>query len=115
MNVRRRYHDVRAGMVTISPVVAISNFLLIAYNFSVIKDMIPFELFTVLFVVGSIVTFMIIGGLFRKNQYKIDNAIQFENNPELVRILRILLKDCSVTDEVKDGIRHLDDLLRKQK
>ena len=107
MNIQRRYHDVRVGMTTVSPIVAISNFLLLAYNFSILSEILPFEVFTVLFVVGSIIVFMFIGGIFRKKQYKIDNAIQYENNPELVKtnlVIMECLKNLPIDADLKKKI-----------
>ena len=106
MNIQRRYHDVRVGMTTVSPIVAISNFLLLAYNFSIMNEILPFEIFTVLFIIGSIAVFMVIGSIFRKKQYKVDNTIQYENNPMLMKSIYLILKSLPKNDETEKLIKY---------
>lgn len=88
---KKRYFDARAGYTTVSPIIAILNFILISYNFSIMKEYMNIITFTILVGLGLIVALTMIGVVFRRNQYKVDLAFSyFENKEQLKTDLLIL-------------------------
>lgn len=88
--VKRRYADLRFAINVVAPVLSYSNFVLLAYNFSDMKDMLPFEIFVPLFTGGLVGILLIIGLTFRKKQLETDITLQYEQSIPAVRSMRIL-------------------------
>jgi len=82
--IRRRFTDIKFGYSLIGPLIAYSNFSLIAYNFTALKDLVPFGIFVIFFAVGLAVILAFAGMVFRKYQLPTDFRLQYERNVELV-------------------------------
>jgi len=85
IEVRRRYVDITFGYAIVGPLIAYSNFSLIAYNFTDLKDILPFELFIPLFLVGLGIILSFAGLVFRKYHLPTSFKMQYERNIEQVR------------------------------
>jgi hypothetical protein len=81
--IKRRYFDMRTGNTTISPVLQLSNFLMLSYL--TINDIIPIWLFAPFFIVGIISAFTLIGNRFRKVQTTTDINMNYEKASEALR------------------------------
>lgn len=75
----------RYAYVFIAPIIAYSNFVLIAYNFTDLKEAIRFEIFTVFFTLGLIAVIAFAGMILRKNQMPTDFKLQYERNQEMMK------------------------------
>lgn len=82
---RRRYVDITFGYSIVGPLIAYSNFSLIAYNFTDLKNILPFELFIPLFLVGLGIILSFAGLVFRKYHLPTSFKMQYERNIEQVR------------------------------
>jgi membrane protein YdbS with pleckstrin-like domain len=89
--VKKRYYDTRVGVTTVSPLIALVNFILLSYNFSTIKESLNIWTFGILVASGLIVALTIIGVFFRKKQYKIDLAYMYLENKEQLKTDLIIL------------------------
>lgn len=89
--VKRRFFDFRYGFPFLSPLIGVSNFVLIAYNFTMLQ-VIPFEVFVILFclVFGSGVVF--IGAMMRKKQLPTDYKMQYEQSIEFITSIRMTME-----------------------
>ena len=83
LNIKRRYFDMRQGMITVSPAIQISNFIMLAYL--TISEIIPFYVFVPLFVIASVIGFTLIGNRFRNIQWATDINLGYEKSTELVK------------------------------
>lgn len=79
---KRQYFDSRLGMTVIGPLLAISNFVLLAYNFTVLNEVLPFRIFAPLFIIVFIIGVVIIGKIFRNHQQATDYSLVFEQDVE---------------------------------
>lgn len=115
--VKTQYTDSRLGMAVLSPVLSISNFILIAYNFTIFK-IISFEIFIPFFAVFLILLTVIIGKIFRKHQQATDNALGYEQNKEMVKthllVIEALenLSNDTMKFRLKPRIEYLRSLLK---
>jgi len=89
--VKRKYFDGRVGMVALSPILAISNFIFLAYNFTDLKNYVIFEIFAVIFLIIFLVSVTIIGNVFRNVQTPMDIKLQYEKNIEQAKTMIVLL------------------------
>lgn len=127
---RRRFTDIKFGYNLIGPVIAYSNFSLIAYNFTDLKEWIPFEIFVILFAVGLAAFLAFAGMMFRKYQLPTDFRLQYERNVELVESQLAILEGIfeilnaepihsqrkhENTQVVKDRIDYLKRVIQAQK
>jgi len=90
--VKRNYSDFRIGLPIIAPLLAISNFVLLAYNFTDLKDMMPIEIFGIIFATGFVSLMVLMGKVFRKKQQSTDFDLQFERARKHAMIYRIILE-----------------------
>ena len=81
--IKRRYFDMRTGNTTISPILQLSNFLMLSYL--TINDIIPIWLFAPFFIVGIVSAFTLIGNRFRKVQTTTDINMNYEKASEALR------------------------------
>lgn len=89
---KRRYTDVRFALAVFAPIIAYSNFILIAYNFTDIKDILPFYLFAPVFTIGLIILLGIVGILFRTKQQSVDLTLGYERSVEANRTALISME-----------------------
>lgn len=97
---RRRYYDLRFSWGLLGPSLGIGNFVLIAYNFTDLKQ-IPFEYFAVFFVIFMVATMSLLGSFLRKYQMPTDFKLQYERNVEQVKT------DLSQLEAINAVFKHL--------
>jgi len=78
---KRKYTDMRFGMSQFAVVIGITNFLLISYNLTVIKDYIEFHWYALISANFFIISLIVIGKLFRVKQMSTDNTLAFAQQP----------------------------------
>ena len=83
MKAKNIYFDIRLGGITLNPLIAIINFLML--SFLVIENVIPFWLFVPLFLIGVFILYSIVGNKFRKIQYETDSNLIYEKQTEQAR------------------------------
>ncbi len=88
---KKRFLELRLGLPLIAPLLAFSNFVLIAYNFTDLK-LLPFPIFTILFAVGVIIILILVGHYFRKIQQPTDFKLMYERNLEFVKTILVILE-----------------------
>jgi fatty acid desaturase len=86
----------------IAPLFGFINFLLLFYNFTALKEYLPFEIFIPIFIIGSGILFLFIGKMFRKKQMGIDNDLAYERAPQGAKTARIML------EYQRDLMKHLN-------
>ena len=114
---KRRYTDVRNGMLVIFPIINAINFIIIAYKLTAIQNFISLELFAVLLIGFLLLTFALIGLLFRKHQQNTDLTMLYENNIPQIRfnllVLQTLNQHCAFTgNDLENEIVYLQSLLK---
>jgi len=90
MNPKRIYFDVRLGGITLNPVIAVINFLMLSYL--VIENLIPFWLFVPLFLAGIFVLYSFVGNKFRNIQYTTDSNLIYEKQTEQAQTNYLIFK-----------------------
>lgn len=90
MKAKNIYFDIRLGGITLNPVIAVVNFLMLSYL--VIENIIPFWLFVPLFLAGVFVLYSFVGNKFRKIQYETDSNLIYEKQTENAKTNLIILK-----------------------
>ena len=112
MNLKPIYFDLRLGGITLNPLIAVINFLMLSYL--VIENMIPFVLFVPLFFVGIFALYAFIGNKFRHIQQTTDNNLLYEKQTQqaktnliILQALDILIKN-SKTNYPKDFEERLE-------
>ncbi len=119
---KRKFYDMRYAYGLVAPIIAYSNFALIAYNFTDLKD-IPFEIFAPIFSVGLVTILTMAGMVLRKKQLPTDFKLQYERNIELVRTQLVILKairdlnsnkfsDKNTMNMIEQRVRYLEDLVQ---
>lgn len=88
--IKRRYLDMRTGMTTISPILQLSNFLMLSYL--TISEVIPMWLFAPLFIVGILFSFTLVGNRFRKIQTPTDIHMNYEKSTDAAKTVYMLMK-----------------------
>lgn len=112
--IKRKYFDARIGMMVIAPLLAISNFVFLAYNFTELKNYMSLESFSIIFVVSFLAIIIIIGSMFRKVQTPTDIKLHYEKNIEQARTMVVLLNAIkSISDEknIDDRIQYLQSII----
>jgi hypothetical protein len=115
--VKRQYFDSRIGMVVIAPILSVSNFILLFYNFTEFKDKIPIEYFTIIFIIIIVFVIVSIGKIFRKVQLSTDAALHYENNIQQAKTDLIILKMLGMmhrnqlTPEIDERIKYLTKII----
>lgn len=89
---KRRYYDLRQGWTVLAPLFAYSNFVLIIYNFTNLKEIVSQEIFVILFSVGAGLILLLMGKTFRKKQLSVDLSLAYERNKAAAKTLRIHLE-----------------------
>ncbi len=89
---KRRYSDMKYAIGVIAPIIAYSNFILIAYNFTDLKNIIPFYIFAPLFSIGLVIMLTLIGKVFRKKQLATDITLIYEQSVESARTARVSME-----------------------
>ena len=115
--IKRHYFDMRTGMITVSPALQLSNFLMLSYL--TISEVIPIYIFAPLFIVGILIAFTTIGNKFRKHQTPTDINLQYEKGTqaaktvvEMMRPLDKIMKalDIPEDEELKKRIKYMQDI-----
>lgn len=89
--IKKRYYDTRVGVTVFSPIIALVNFIMIAYNFTIVKTAMSIWVFGVLVTLALIFILTIIGVIFRTRQQKVDLGIMYvENKEQLMTDILIL-------------------------
>jgi len=107
---QKSYFDLRLGMPIFFPFLSMSNFLLIAYNFTGLKDVMGFELFAVLLAVTMVLTLVIIGRTFRKVQLATESDLGYERQKQSAKTQRVILENLLSSkhnDELVERIAYL--------
>jgi len=102
MKAKRVYFDLRLGGITLNPVIALSNFLMLSYL--IIEDVIPFWLFVPLFIVGIFVLYSFVGNKFRNIQYTTDSNMIYEKSTEQAQTLLLIMQRLKNQDNINDPI-----------
>lgn len=89
---KRRYTDIRYAIGILAPIFAYTNFILLAYNFTELKNILPFYLFAPMFSIGMIILLVYVGLLFRKKQQATDITLAYERSVEGNRTARISME-----------------------
>jgi hypothetical protein len=100
--IKRRFYDLRMAWGIIAPLFGFINFVLLFYNFTALKDIIPFEIFVPIFITGSGLLFLFIGKTFRKKQMGTDMDLAYERAPQGAKTARIML------EYQRDLMKHLN-------
>ena len=79
--IKRRYSESRIGAVTINPILAASNFIMLIW-ITLSTDIIPFWLFVPVFLFFMISLVVIIGYKFRVIQLSTDEDIKYEKQAD---------------------------------
>ena len=114
--IKRYFVDLRYGYSLIAPLIAYSNFLLIGYNFTEAHELIPFEIFTILFTAGMVSVLVVIGRTFRHKQLSTDEDLRYERAKQQARTNRILLEALAGRashEDIDERIRYLRDVEAK--
>ena len=101
--IKRRYNEMRIGNVTISPILQLTNFLMLSYL--TINEIIPIWLFAPFFIIGIVTAFTLVGNKFRKVQTSTDINMTYEKSTEAVKSQAILYKrvdDIAIKVGLKD-------------
>lgn len=107
--IKHRYYEFRIGNQTLSPVLQLSNFLMLAYL--TINEIIPFYIFVPLFVVTLLVSMTFIGSKFRAHQMSTDINMGFEKATEsgltTYHIMRALHEIKPQNDDFVERMKHM--------
>lgn len=90
--IKRKFYDLRVAWGIIAPLFGFINFVLLFYNFTALKDYLPFEYFVPIFIIMSGLIFLYIGKTFRKKQMGTDSDMAYERAPQGAKTSRILLE-----------------------
>ncbi|HSA76902.1 MAG TPA: hypothetical protein VLE02_05105 [Nitrosarchaeum sp.] len=93
LNIKKLYFDLRQGYSHFGAILGISNFVMISYGLTVIKEYIPFRYFVVIVFLGMAFLLVIIGMTFRKKQMSTDLDQGFLRASEASKTTRILFDD----------------------
>lgn len=116
---KRRYYDIRQAWGLVSPIFAFVNFLLIAYNFTKLKDVISIEYFSIIFTIGIGLGLLVIGRTYRKKQLPTDQNLIYERSTQNATTSRLQLEACKillekfnaqVPNELEDRIQYLKNI-----
>ena len=117
MNLKKNYAEFRIGLPIIAPLLAISNFILLAYNFTALKDVISIELFAIIFVAVFVGSMVLLGKTFRNKQQPTDITMSFERHKKQALMFRLLLENSAShflsTDPRHKEIQESIDYLKK--
>ncbi len=105
--IKRRYAEIRWGYAQVGFFIGLSNFMILSYNFTGIKDIIRMEYFIPIVGIIFAILFTSIGAYFRKNQMSLEHDLGFERAPTTARMFRIILEGLKPTDEVIKEIQYL--------
>lgn len=97
MNTKNIYFDMRLGGITLNPLIAVINFLMLSYL--VIENVIPFWLFVPLFLVGVFILYSIVGNKFRQIQQTTDVNLVYEKATEQAKTNIEILKQLALISE----------------
>lgn len=90
--IKRRFYDLRMAWGIIAPLFGFINFVLLFYNFTALKEILPFEIFVPIFITSSGLLFLFIGKTFRKKQMGTDMDLAYERAPQGAKTVRIMLE-----------------------
>ncbi len=114
--IKRRYYDLRQGWTILAPLFAYSNFVLIIYNFTELKDFLSQEYFIIFFTIGAGIILLVMGKTFRKKQLSTDLNLAYERSTQYAKTERIQLEvtkkileklDEPISQELNDRIEYL--------
>ena len=84
--IKRRYTESRIGSVTLNPILAASNFIMLIW-ITLETDLIPFWLFVPLFMAAMITLVTVVGFKFRNIQLSTDEDIKYEKQKDFNKTL----------------------------
>jgi|APSaa5957512535_1039671.scaffolds.fasta_scaffold04504_24 hypothetical protein len=90
--IKRRYFESRIGSVTINPILAASNFIMLIW-ITLSTDVIPFWVFVPLALTGMISLVTIVGYKFRTIQLSTDEDMKYEKQKELNKTLYMIMNE----------------------
>ena len=102
-------------MIVLSPVMVITNTVLLVYNFTALQNIMPLRYFAPLFIIMFVVSVILIGRIFRKHQQSTDNALAFDQDKKRRWVELVTLKalyDIKKNDEVLGCIRELERIVK---
>ena len=113
--IKRQYFDSRLGMAVIGPIMAITNTILLVYNFTALQNILPLRYFAPIFFVFFIISVVIIGRIFRLHQQHIDTAQIFDQDKKTRAIELVILKtlyEMKPSVELKFWIKELERIVK---
>lgn len=87
--IKRRYFDMRVGAATISPILSMSNFLMLSYL--TINELIPIWIFAPMFVISVALALVLVGNRFRKIQTSTDINMQYEKSSDWAKTQVVMM------------------------
>jgi len=96
------------GYNIFAPMIAMSNFILIAYNFTNLKDIMPMWTFAIIAIALLISSLIVIGLLFQRKQHSTDLSLAYERNIPFAKTMIVLLRATQRT--IKPSDKHFDEL-----
>lgn len=120
---REGYVDLRFGWGAVAPIFGFSNFVLLAY-ISVIKEVLPLEVFAPVFGVTMLFSLTALGKVFRKKQLKVDSTLNYEQQTEPAKTARVMFDDLHkiqdhlnipISEESKERRNYMHDIENSKK
>lgn len=120
---KRRYADMRFGQAQFAVMIGITNFLLLTYNFTSLKDWLEFHWYALIAVNIFVIGLIILGKGFRLKQMSTDSNLSFYQAPLWRKYDRIQLEntldiknhlDLEITPETKEFLKLLKRVEKRQ-
>ena len=108
---KTQYFDSRFGMAVLGPLLTVSNFVLLSYNFTGLNDILPLRYFAPVFVIVFVVSVIVVGKMFRKHQLSTDSSLAFEQNKEDAKN-NLLILECLAVMHQNDLRPKLDERIK---
>ena len=116
MMIKELYHKMRLGQSVVFPVISMTNFIIISYSLTMIKDVIPIHFYIPIFAVALISILMVIGSVFHNKQQSTDFNMNFRKQTHLIKSIRLLLESqLKKTPETETWIKELKKMEHEHK
>jgi hypothetical protein len=108
MTIKELYHKIRLGQTVVFPIISMVNFIIISYSLTMIKDIIPIQVYIPIFAVALISVLMIIGSIFHNKQQSTDFNMNFRKQTYLIKSIRLMLESqTNKTAETENWVNEL--------
>ncbi len=109
MKIKELYNKMRLGQAVIFTIISMTNFIIISYSLTMIKDFIPIHIYIPIFAVALISILMVIGSIFHNKQQSTDFNMNFSRQTNLIKSIRLMLESQSnKTPETETWIKELE-------